>query len=55
MGRTRGKLKGGKSGKKFVKDRVLRGKIVCNSSSGLMHYGSDGKEVCSELIGAILP
>ncbi len=43
MGRTRGKLKRGKSGKKFIKDRVLRGKIVCNRSSGSIQYGSDGK------------
>ncbi len=43
MGRTRGKLNRSKSGKKFVKDRVLRGKIVCNRSSGSMQYGSDDK------------
>jgi hypothetical protein len=43
MGRTRGKLKRSKSGNKFVKDRVLRGKIVCNRSSGSIQYGSDGK------------
>jgi hypothetical protein len=43
MGRTRGKLKRSNTGKKFVKDRVLRGKIVCNRSSGSIQYGSDGK------------
>jgi hypothetical protein len=44
MGRARGKVKRSKGGKKFVKDRVLRGKIVCNRSSGSIKYESDGKE-----------
>ncbi len=43
MSRTRGKLKRNGKGKKFVKDRVLRGKIICNRSSGLIQYASDGK------------
>jgi hypothetical protein len=43
MGRARGKLKRNKNGKKFVRDRVLRGKIVCNRSSSSIQYDSDGK------------
>ena len=43
MGRTRGKLKRNANGKKFVKDRVLRGKIICNRSSSSIQYESDGK------------
>jgi hypothetical protein len=43
MGRTRGKLKRSKRGKKIVRDRVLREKIVCNRSSGSIQYESDGK------------
>jgi hypothetical protein len=43
MGRTRGKLKRRRGSKKFVKDRVLRGKIVCNRSSGSIQYELNGK------------
>jgi hypothetical protein len=43
MGRARGKLKKNQNGRKFVRDRVLRGKIVCNRSSGSIQYKSDGR------------
>ncbi len=43
MGKTRKKLKRNKNGKKFAKDRVLRGKIICNRSSGSMRCELDGK------------
>jgi hypothetical protein len=55
MGRSRGKLKRNKIGKKFVRDRVLRGKIVCNRSSGSIQYETMVREVCLELIVAMLP
>jgi hypothetical protein len=43
MGRAKGKLRKNQNGRKFVRDRVLRGKIVCNRSSGLIQYESDGR------------
>jgi hypothetical protein len=43
MGRARGKLKKNQNGRKLVRDRVLRGKIMCNRSSGSIQYESDGR------------
>jgi hypothetical protein len=43
MGRVRGRLKKNRNSGKYGKDRVLRGKIVCNRSSGSIQYDSDGR------------
>jgi hypothetical protein len=43
MGRARRRLKKDQNGKKYVRDRVLRGKIVCNRSSGSIQYEPNGR------------
>ncbi len=43
MGRARRRLKKDRKNEKHGKDRVLRGKIICNRSSGSLQYDSEGR------------
>ncbi len=43
MGRARRRLKKDRKDGKYGKDRVLRGKIVCNRASGSLQYDSEGR------------